>query len=668
VVVTVYEFGDFKLDCDRFELYRSGRPVKLERKPMELLILLAAKNGHLVTRAEIAERLWDREVFVDTEHGINTAIRKIRQVIEDDPEDGVASDRVNGQPRFLFTVTGKGYRFVAVPVVVDPAVAGPAEEKSNGSGRDGSPTSGPEIPIAPLHAIAPSKPPANSAAAPGIQTRFYRPLMMALVALCLLAGAAIALNLGGVRDLLFTGNRVGPIHSIAVLPLSNLSGDASQDYFADGMTDELITALAQNHSLRVISRTSAMQYKGVNRPLRDIARELGVDGIVEGSINRSADRVHINLQLIHAPTDTHVWAQSYDRDLNGALALPQEVSQIIATRAKIGTAPEKPQRYINPEAHDAYLHGRYLWFAANDFDESKKYFEKAIQLQPDYAAAWDGLGDNYSAMVVSERLPPQEGFPKAEAAVRKALELDDSLPEVHNSMAAIYFFDKWDWQRADAESRRAIELNPNYAEARYIHAYILLALNRDHEALEEQKRSTEIDPFERPEALGEAYNALRQYDAAINDLQLRVQAQPTDVFLYYGLSHAYWLKGMWKESEDELEKALSASGDVKKAAAYRAAFERGGEEAVERLGVEEAKKRVAEKQACSYQLASAYAYAGEKEQALKYLESAYRDRCPGIVFLTHDAIFDFVSSDPRYLDLVKKIGLVPWSEGAILRH
>jgi len=667
-VVTVYEFGDFKLDCDRFELYRSGRPVKLERKPMELLILLAAKNGHLVTRAEIAERLWDREVFVDTEHGINTAIRKIRQVIEDDPEDGLAGDRVNGQPRFLFTVTGKGYRFVANPVVT-----GPAEEKSNGSGMVGSPTFAPEIP--PAHArqiesTTPSTPPEDSGAAPGIQprTRSYRPLMIALVALCLLAGAAVALNLGGVRGLLFTGNRVGPIHSIAVLPLSNLSGDASQDYFADGMTDELITALAQNHSLRVISRTSAMQYKGVNRPLRDIARELGVDGIVEGSINRSADRVHINLQLIYAPTDTHVWAQSYDRDLNGALALPQEVSQIIAARAKIGTAPAKPQRYINPEAHDAYLHGRYLWFVANDFDQSKKYFEKAIQLQPDYAAAWDGLGDNYSAMVVFERLSPQEGFPKAESDVRKALELDDSLPEVHNSMAAIYLFDKWDWQRADAESRRAIELNPNYAEARYIHAYILLALNRDYEALEEQKRSTEIDPFERPGALGEAYNALRQYDAAINDFQLRVQAQPANVYLYFLLSKAYWLKGIWKESEDELEKGLSASGDVKKAAAYRAAFERGGEEAVERLGVEEAKKRVAEKLVCSYQLASAYAYAGEKEQALKYLESAYRDRCPSIVFLTHDAIFDFVSSDPRYLDLVKKVGLTPWNEAGTLPH
>jgi len=411
-----------------------------------------------------------------------------------------------------------------------------------------------------------------------------------------------------------------------------------------------------------------MQYKGVNRPLRDIARELGVDGILEGSINRSADRVHINLQLIYAPTDTHVWAQSYDRDLNGALALPQEVSQIIATRAKIGAAPAKPQRYINPEAHDAYLHGRYLWFAANDFDQSKKYFEKAIQLQPDYAAAWDGLGDNYSAMVVSERVPPQEGFPKAEADVRKALELDDSLPEAHNSMAAIYFFDKWDWQRADAESRRAIELNPNYAEARYIHAYILLAMNRDADALEEQKRSTEIDPFERTEALGWMYNALRQYDAAINDFQLRVQAQPTNVFLYFGLSKAYWLKGMWKESEDELEKALSGSGNVKLADAYHVAFERGGEEAVERLGVEEAKSRVAKRHVCSYQLASAYAYAGEKEQALKYLESAYRERCPDIVFLTHDAIFDFVGSDPRYLDLVKKVGLIPWSEVATLPH
>jgi tetratricopeptide (TPR) repeat protein len=225
-------------------------------------------------------------------------------------------------------------------------------------------------------------------------------------------------------------------------------------------------------------------------------------------------------------------------------------------------------------------------------------------------------------------------------------------------MAAIYFFAKWDWQRANAESLRAIELNPNFAEARFVHAYILTALNRDAEALEEQKRSTEIDPFERPEALGEIYIAQRQIDAAINDLRWREEAQPGNGFIRFGLSKAYWLKSMWKESEDELEKALRIVGNSKLAEAYHLAFERGGEEAVERMGVENAKSRAAKQYVDSYEMATAYAFAGNKEQALKNLEAAYREHSPAIVFLTHDAIFDFVNSDPRYRDLVKKVGLV----------
>jgi TolB-like protein len=210
------------------------------------------------------------------------------------------------------------------------------------------------------------------------------------IGLLLLAGVLLTLNVPGIHDRLFVRNQIGPIHSIAVLPLANLSGDSSQDYFADGMTDELITALAQNHSLRVVSRTSAMQYKGVNKPLRDIAQALGVDGILEGSVARGG-RVHVNLQLIYAPTDTHVWAKSYDRDASAALSLPDELSQTIAANAK-AAAPSRarPQQYVSPEAHDAYQQGRFHWFM--DDNLAKPYFEKAIKLQPDYAAAWSGLG------------------------------------------------------------------------------------------------------------------------------------------------------------------------------------------------------------------------------------------------------------------------------------
>src|ERR1019366_6831836 len=299
------------------------------------------------------------------------------------------------------------------------------------------------------------------------------------------------------------------ISSLAVLPLANLSGDPAQEYFADGMTDEVITMLAKNRSLRLVSRTSAMRYKGVSRPVRDIARELGVDGILEGSIERTPTSVHMTVQLIYAPTDTHVWAESYDRDLNHAYSLPEELSQTIAKEVKVATSPPPAQRYISPEAHDAYLLGRYYWYA----DDSKKcrtYFEKAIELQPDYAAAWSGLADYYGGSAVVGEFPPEAAMPQAEAAAKKALELDDLSAEAHLSIAAVQLFYRWNWVAAERESARAVELNPNAAEIHHLRSYALRPLNRMDEALQEQRKAMELDPFARPYQLGYALIRMRQ--------------------------------------------------------------------------------------------------------------------------------------------------------------
>jgi TolB-like protein/DNA-binding winged helix-turn-helix (wHTH) protein len=366
--VPSYNFGEFELDGARFELRRNGRVLKVERIPLELLILLAERNGNIVSRQEIIERLWGKGVFLDTEHGINTAIRKIRSVLHDDAE----------RPRFVQTIQGKGYRFLAEP--------------NNGHTK-------------PIEVFLEPKTPHPAAASP-VRPRHRWALGIAVIALGLLAGALLGLNAGGIRTSIFPDQRA-QIRSIAVLPLANLSGDAAQDYFADGMTDELITALAKNRSLRVVSRTSAMQYKGVRRPLRDIARELGVDGILEGSVERSATRIHMTVQLIYAPTDTHIWAESYDRNPNEAFSLPSELSQTIAKEVKTAVSPASPQRYIKPEAHDAYLHGRYFWFGDN-IDRGQQYFEEAIQLQPDYAAAWSGLADSYAVRAAGLMAPPRK--------------------------------------------------------------------------------------------------------------------------------------------------------------------------------------------------------------------------------------------------------------------
>jgi len=496
-----YRFAEFQLDCASFELRRQGRAqksdrVSLERIPMELLILLLERQGSVVTRQEIVDRLWGKDVFVDTEHGINTAIRKIRLALKDNPE----------QPRFILTVTGKGYRFVAGE-----------NDNQRSAAPSETPTVIPEREPRPSGSDVPERGP-DAVVMPAVQSN--RAKLAIVIAICVVVAAIL---ISFLRHRIVRANQASQIHSIAVIPLANLSGDAVQDYFADGMTDELITALAKNRNLRIVSRTSAMQYKGVKRPLPDIARELNVDGILEGSVSRVGNRVHTTVQLIHAPSDTHIWAESYDRDLSEVIFLPEELSQTIAKEVKAAVSSPTRRRSVSPEAHDAYLQGLYFWYRG-DFDHSKQYFQKAIDLQPDYAAAWAGLGDSYGVRAGGDT-PPQAAFAKNEEYSRKALELDDSVAEAHQSMAALYLFHAWDWNRAQAEARRAIELNPNLAAAHHLRCYILFALNRNAEALQEQKQATEIDPFAQPWHLGRAYLYLRQYDAAVNELRARASVQ-----------------------------------------------------------------------------------------------------------------------------------------------
>lgn len=621
-----YKFGDFELDSSRFELRRHDRPQKLERIPMELLILLLEKNGRVVSRQEIVERLWGKDVFLDTEHGINTAIRKIRTALREDAE----------RSRFIQTVSGKGYRFV------------PEAVNTNANGA----AAFPKISVPANEVLAPA-----SMEARPIRTREASASgrwPWAAVALLAVVGA-LALNVPGLRARLFAKNGIGPIHSIAVLPLANLSGDPSQQYYADGLTDELITALARNRSLRVVSRTSAMQYKDASQPLTKIAQALGVDGILEGSVNRGPNHVHINLQLIFAPTDTHVWAQSYDRDLNHALSLPEELSETIAREAKVASAPAQQQRYVNPQAHDAYLQGRYLWFAGND-KESRRYFEKAIQLQSDYAPGWSGL--SMSILESGVAGPAREVVDQAEAAARKAVELDDSFAEVHHAMAAVYLFGKWDWYRADEESRRSLQLDPNFSEAHHLRSYILLAMNHPEEALQEQKRATEIDPFERPWALGRAYYRVRQYDAAIEEFRMRAQARSAALWVHSFLSRTYGFKGMEKEWVQELEEDTRINRGEKAAAEIRRTYDRGGRTAVLQLQLYDLKTRSRRAYVSPFDLAEAYAALGMKDETFEQLEDAYREREMDLVFLQGEPVLDFLHSDERYRALEKKIGFL----------
>ncbi len=635
-----YKFAEFELDSASFELRRQGRSQKLERIPMELLILLAERRGSIVTRQEIVDRLWGKDVFLDTEHGINTAIRKIRLTLKDDPD----------HPRFIQTVTGKGYRFVAEINGAKPEAPLPPQAIW------GQPPSLPTLSRVEGSSGSEASGRGDSAVLTAHPTKSILQLAIVVSAIILLAVSVLALNLGGLRARLFP-THAAQIHSIAVIPLANLSGDPSQDYFADGMTDELITALAKNRNLRVVSRTSAMQYKGVKRPLPEIARELNVDGILEGSIERTSNRVHMTVQLIYAPADTHVWAESYDRDLNQAYSLPGELSQTIAKEVKAATSPAPPQRYISPEAHDAYLHGRYFWFTFN-VPNTLPYFEKAIQLQPDYAAAWSGLADTYDIDGMMNR-SPSEVSEKAHAAALKAVELDPSLAEAHNSLAAWYLFYAWDPARAEVESRRALELDPNFAEGHHVLSYLLEVQQRYSEAEVEARRSAELDPFVHTSELGFFYLRNHQYDAALKELNMQRAAHPDDTEVAMTLANLYWLKGMYKESQSEYERGLDLQHDSATKDAAHHAWITGGEPAVERWGAAHIKALARKHYFETDFIASIVAFTGDKDETMKYLEASYSTHDPDLIFIQNEPLFDFLHTDPRYQSLVKKMALPP---------
>ena len=654
MAVTVFEFDVFTLDCDRFELCRAGRSVKLERIPMELLILLARRNGHLVTRTEIAEYLWDKEVFVDTEHGINTAIRKIRQALRDDPE----------QSRFVQTVTGKGYRFIAPIVEVRESLIEEESRSSSAQPRDrrvgdARPTRGGVGIQEPIvnRVELPSETEAQSLRSSGLRVW---PVALGASAGFALLILVIALGVRGLRNRSVSRTTPPRISSLAVLPLDNLSGDPAQDYFADGMTDELTTMLAKNSTLRIVSRTSVMQYKGAHRPLPEIARALGVDGILEGSVSRNGDKVHMTIQLIAAPSDTHVWAESYDRNANDVVSLPREAAQTIAKKLNSAMLQPTSLRYVNPEAHDAYLRGRYIWYSGSN-EEAGKYFRKATELQPDYALGWTGLAGYYGAGAMGGDLNPKDAIPQTEGAANKAIELDDSLPEAHLMLSGAMFL-KWDWARADQEIARAIELNPRFAEAYHLRSKMDTALGRNEEAIESEKKAMELDPFQRPFAMGLAYFTVRQYDAAINDVRQRLETQPDEAGLHWILCESYRRKGELKEAAQEWEKIMLLMGDQGEgisATTIRRAFEKGGYKAVLLQNVSYLKHKSATQYVSPVDLALQYAQLGQREETLSFLEEGYRQHSPLLLWIQCDPAYDFLHGEERYRSIIKGIGLPP---------
>jgi TolB-like protein/DNA-binding winged helix-turn-helix (wHTH) protein len=633
VPFVVYQFGDFSLHCGKFELCRKGRRLKLERKPLELLVLLVTKHGQVVNRDEIARCLWEREVFVDIEHGINTAIRKIRRVLGD------SSDL----PRFVQTISGSGYRFIALVTAVEPEVAEPTEPS-------GDPVDLPPDPpeISATHVI------------PAATKPHHR--LWVVTALCVSVLVTISILTLGPHPLaarFLDRDTHAAIASLAVLPLNNLSGDPNEEYFADGMTDELTTMLAKDSTLRIVSRTSAQQFKDAHRSLPEIARALKVDAILEGSISRSSNRVHMTLQLIRGDTDGHLWAESYDRDTNDVAVLPDNAARAIAARLNSETPPHANARYIKPEAHDAYLRGHYSWVVGRN-EDARRYYQRAVDIQPDYALGWTGLADYYAMGALSGKEDPLQALTQAEAAASKAVELDDSLPRAHATLGGMIFFNRGDGVQALKELTRATELDSQDGEDYHLRAKVLCALGRYDEAIAVQKQSTAINPFEHPGAMAEIYLCTRQFDAAISDGEMRLKDFPAAADILEQLADGYHWKGMDKEAVEMLARHISARGDLSLSAAVRRAFETGGYAAVVRCQLAAVEKRARTARVSTFQLADLHGRLREHDETLALFEQGVNERDPLLLLLAQsDPAFDFLHADPRYRSLIQKLGLPP---------
>lgn len=622
----VLRFGLFELDVRAGQLRKSGMRLRLAQQPVQLLAMLLERTGEVVTREELRQRLWPQDVFLDFDHGLNKCVQKLRDALGDSAES----------PRYIETIPRVGYRFIA-PVhggarTVTIETDGQAAENGNDAAAADEQT--------PVSEISDKR---------HSDKGLWLTLTGCVILLAVVAGWLIHRR----QQQLNT-----PIHSLAVIPLDNLSGDAGQNYFADGMTDELTTMLAKDSTLRVVSRTSAMQYKGVHRPLREIAGGLGVDGIVEGSVERTGDKVHMTLQLIQGPSDTHVWAESYDRDANDLVSLPDDAAMAIAKKTNSATLHQTPARYVSPEAHDAYLHGEYLWYTDLN-DEAGKYFKKATELQPDYASAWEGVSKYYGAGALDGELDPREALASSEAAAEKAVELDDSLSEAHLALCGAIFMNQWDWARADRECVRAIDLDPKFVDAYHLRARILAALNRHDEAIEQQKIATELDPGGGPWGLARSYLWARQYDLGIADARLRLESNPHNADTLGILAALYRCKGMLPEAAEAWADSMAAFGDQAAAASIRRKFHEGGYRAVLLWNIANMKKRSLTHYVSPVDMALQYAQLGKREETLSFLEEAYRQRSPLLLWIQDDPAYDFLHSDERYRAIIKGIGLPP---------
>jgi TolB-like protein/DNA-binding winged helix-turn-helix (wHTH) protein len=639
---TSYRFGAFRLDPADRALRHGSQRLDLPPRAFDTLVVLVEEKGKLVEKERLMRIVWPTTVV--EENNLSQAVYLLRKVLRDG-ENGT---------RYIETVPKQGYRFVAQVREVKST-----DDESEGVlSSDTAPDLVPSADVS-SNELAQQQAPLTPSLGPQSKPRW---IPITLVALAIAALALIGILFNNWRGQQRNNAGLETIRSIAVLPLQNLSNDPEQEYFADGMTDELITDLAQLNRLRVVSKTSIMRYKGTKRALPQIGRDLGVDAVIEGSVLRSGDRVRITAQLIRTATDSHLWAKSYEGELKDVLSLQAVVAEAITDEVKLNLTDAERNRLhrpheVNPEAYEAYLRGRFAWNRRDDegFAQAVQYYDQAIAKDPDFALAYSGLADCYILMDLNVHDPDR--LNQAKTAALKAISLDDELAEAHTSLAAVKIFDDWDWAGAESEFKRAIELNPNSAPAHHWYANLLLdPLGRYDEAMAELKRAQGLDPLSLiiNTDIGYSLYLARHSDEAFAQYQKVLAMDPSFISVHSDLARYYMNLGKY---DDWLREMLSISGP-EAAQEIRGLYAKGGFRAVtEEFARTRGTLNVASRHGSFFGAAMSYAVLNQHPQALAALEKSYEAREPGLIYLKVAPEWDGLRDEPAFQSVQHRMGL-----------
>ena len=637
----LYEFGCFRLEPTERKLMRGNEVVVLTPKVFDTLVLLVRNSGHLLEKDELIKMLWP-DAFVE-EGNLSNSIFVLRKALGEDPP-------------YIETVPKRGYRFVGAVRQL------PSAEKTLGERREFAS----DVLTTPAQTLLPQTTPT---AEPRVVAGNRKRVTVLVLTFAMVAALLGSLGWRIVRDRRVSLSSALHIRSLAVLPLANLSGDPEQEYFADAMTEELITELSRIGSLKVISRTSVTQYKGEKmKSLPQIGRELNVDAVMEGSVLRSGNRVRIAAHMIYAPTDQTLMAETYERDIGDVLKLQREVAETITQQVRVKLTPEQQARLrqapeVNPDAYQAYLQATYLdWHQHEEIERAQRYLEKAIEKDPSFAEAYVALAalhSQYLNVGKSRWRSPSEAFPVAKQAIYKALELDEKNCHAHMVLAWMSWRYDWDWQTADREFLYALKLCPNDRGVHYYYALYTAANGRSAEALAEMAKIRELDPIRSEPFASQAFinYHLRNYKALIEIDRAFVARDSNNWLAHYWLGVGYEGSGQTREAIPEYRKAVELSqgdSDTTAALGHACATSAGKAEALKIL--HEWQRQSQTSYVSPYMIATVYAGLGDKDKAFEFLERAYQERSPDLpYFLRADLRMDSLRSDPRFQDLMHRM-------------